>query len=333
MSAAPDFGALVISLDLELHWGMRDHRRLDAATRTTLLRTRAVIPRLLDLFDEFAVSATWATVGFLFAHSRDELQRHRPLVRPQYDDPILDPYDEEVGRDERDDPFHYAPSLLAAIRARPTQEIATHTFSHYYCLEPMQRADAFEADVRSAVAIAEQAGVRLRSIVFPRNQVNPAYAAVLRASGLEAYRGTPSRWMYRPSRGRDRSPARRGARLLDAYAGRSDYLTPWEGVRQPNGLFDVPASLFLRPWSGRTRRTDSVRLQRAVRMVRAAAAKNAIVHLWSHPDNFAARPDESLAFLRAILEEFARQRDDGRMRSLAMAGVVDALRVTPVTGA
>ena len=46
-------GALVLSLDFELHWGVRDHQPAEGPYRANLLGARAVIPRLLDMFQEF----------------------------------------------------------------------------------------------------------------------------------------------------------------------------------------------------------------------------------------------------------------------------------------
>lgn len=315
----PDTGALVVSLDFELHWGVRDHEPVDGPYRANLLGARTAIPRLLDLFEEYGVSATWAVVGFLFAGSRADLERHRPRVLPRYADRALDPYDEAVGEGEADDPLHYAPSLVAAIRERPGQEIGTHSYSHYYCAEPGQGREAFADDLRSAVAIAGRAGVELRSIVFPRNQVNPAYAGVLVDAGLHCYRGTG------PAALAGAGSGARGRRLLDAYLGRDARAVPWESVRQPNGLHDVAASLFLRPWTPRWRRFDRLRRDRVVRGLREAASSGQIFHLWWHPHNFGAHPDQNLAFLREVLEAFAAYRDRGALRSLSMRGVAGEL--------
>ncbi len=134
---------------------------------------------MLDLFEEFGIAATWATVGFLFAASCQELESFYPAVRPEYENPVLSPYQEPLGDGEEDDPFHFAPSLIEVICKRPRQEIGTHTFSHYYCLERGQTRAAFRADLKSAVAVARKYGFLLRSIVFPRNQSNPDYAALL----------------------------------------------------------------------------------------------------------------------------------------------------------
>ena len=47
--STPEKGILIVSLDLELYWGVRDIARLDES-RDKLLAARAAVPRLLDLF-------------------------------------------------------------------------------------------------------------------------------------------------------------------------------------------------------------------------------------------------------------------------------------------
>ena len=84
-------GVLVISLDFELHWGVFDHLSVEEY-RANLLGARACIPRMLELFEEFEVHATWATVGLLFFGARDDLIGGLPVERPQYADPRLSAY-------------------------------------------------------------------------------------------------------------------------------------------------------------------------------------------------------------------------------------------------
>jgi peptidoglycan/xylan/chitin deacetylase (PgdA/CDA1 family) len=320
--SAREFGALVISLDFELHWGVRDHAPATGAYRPNLLGVWSVVPRMLELFEEFGIAATWATVGFLFARSRQDREWLAPSTRPRYADPRLSPYDEPVGDGEADDPLHYAPSLIERIRATPRQEIGTHTFSHYYCLESGQDRETFRADLESAVRAARRDGIELRSIVFPRNQHNPAYDDLLKDAGIVCYRGNPRGWMYRVATRAEQRPAVRAARLLDAYvAVAGPHLTAWADVRRPSGLCDVPGSFFLRPYSPRLRELDGIRVRRIVRSMELAARTRRIVHVWWHPHNFGRHPDESVAILRRLLEAFAHCRERYDMRSLAMGEV------------
>ncbi|MEA2512091.1 MAG: hypothetical protein QOJ59_1578 [Thermomicrobiales bacterium] len=319
---SPGFGALVISLDFELHWGVRDLYPGDGgAYRQNLLGAREAIPRLLDLFEEYEVAATWATVGFLFASRREEFERYRPAMRPSYLDRRLDPFLEVPGSDEADDPLHYAASLVDLICRRPRQEIGSHTYSHYYCLEEGHDAASFRSDVESAVAIAKVRGVELRSLVFPRNQFNLEYADTLVELGFTSCRTNAAGWIYRESAGsRYRRPDARAGRLLDTYVEVSgDQVTPWDEIPFVGSLCCLPASHFLRPYTPRLRRLELLRLRRITSGLRRAATEHGVFHIWWHPHNAGAYTDEYLAFLRDILEEYRRCRDRFGMQSLAMA--------------
>lgn len=324
----PGHGAFVISLDFELQWGVRDLYPPDGgAYRANLLGSRQVIPQLLDLFEEYDVAATWATVGMLFASSRDELQHFQPASLPHYADPRLCPYDEPVGADEAADPLHFASTLIDAIQARPKQEIATHTFSHYYCLEPGASRESFAMDLASAVAIAAERGVCLRSIVFPRNQVNPDFADLPGQVGIVTYRGAERHPLYRAANSTDYNRiVRRGGRLVDAYVGVSGAnITRWADVLEPNGLCNVPSSAFLRPVTPRLARLERLRLRRLGAAIEQAAVSGGIFHLWWHPHNFGLYRAENLAFLRAVLEIVASCRQRHGMQSVSMAGIAEAV--------
>jgi peptidoglycan/xylan/chitin deacetylase (PgdA/CDA1 family) len=314
-------GRLVISLDFELYWGMRDHSGLDEV-RDALLGTRRAIPELLSLFSEFEIRATWATVGFLFCDGFTELRANQPEVLPRYENVRLDPYTYQasaaLGASEREDPFHFAPSLIREIAACPGQEIGSHTFSHYYCFDDGGDSDAFRADIRAARRVATACSIELRSFVFPRNQVYPGYLAPLAEEGFACVRGNSASRAHRPTPSGSRNRISRAARLADAYLpvlrhGR-------EGPRWTDGLLlDVPASRFLRPYQLRLRHLESRRRGRIIRELREAAIGGHTYHLWWHPENFGRWTDANLAFLRSLLEEFARLRDACGMQSCSMA--------------
>jgi peptidoglycan/xylan/chitin deacetylase (PgdA/CDA1 family) len=322
-------GALVISLDFELYWGVRDRVLLDNAERARLLRARAGIPRILDLFTEYSVHATWAVVGLLFARSREEAEAFRPPKEPNYRDARLNPYREQIGKGEDVDPFHFAPSLIGQIAKRKGQEIASHSFSHYYCLEPGQTEQEFEADLISAIAIAANAGYALRSYVFPRNQVNPPYLAALRRSGILAYRGNePIEARKAGSFAEQRRPGKRIARLADTFM---DLYGPLTVRRQAaTELLPVPASRYLRSCRPAFDLLEPCLLQRIANAMRYAAEHKEVFHLWWHPEDFATHLDRSLRMLRSVLEQFAEFRARYGMVSLSMADL--AQQVRPLAG-
>jgi peptidoglycan/xylan/chitin deacetylase (PgdA/CDA1 family) len=314
-------GGLVISLDFELQWGVRDIKRLNATQREILLATRAGVPRLLDLFDEFSIHATWATVGLLFAHSKKEAEAFRPKRWPNYKDVRLQPYLETTGDDERSDPFHFAPSLISMIAERKGQEIASHSFSHYYCMEPGQTGEDFEADLQSAVAIAANSGYKLRSYVFPRNQANPAYLPYLEKAGIWSYRGTePVATKMAYSFAEQRHPHKRLARLVDSFVNVDGFQTfKWPGY---SSLTSVPSSRYLRAYRPVFSPFERWLIERIQTAMTHAAQTGEIYHLWWHPEDFATNYDRNLRLLRHVLEIFQECRDRYGMTSLSMADVV-----------
>lgn len=296
-------GQFVISLDFELHWGSRDASSF-SEHRDTIMRGRTAVEALLKLFEARAVHATWATVGILFARTKEEAVRHAPARRPAYADTSLDPYGElhESGDDEHTDPFHFAGSLVDHIARTPHQELATHTFSHYYCLEPGQTPATFAADLTAAGAIGQRHGNVLSSLVFPRNQFSDEYLEVARRAGVTTFRGNPDAWCWQPGSGREQTALRRALRLYDAYSPERPHLQ--RVSRHPSGLYNVPASRFLRPWHPKLAPADRLRLARIKNEMTAAASHGGLFHLWWHPNNFSNYLDQNLAFLEQVLDHF-----------------------------
>jgi peptidoglycan/xylan/chitin deacetylase (PgdA/CDA1 family) len=319
-------GLLVISLDFELRWGVHDRLGL-AGYRDNLLGVRRVVPALLQLFAEFGVRATWATVGMLLLEGKRELLDVLPERRPSYRKPQLSPYGllREVGESEREDPFHFAPSLARQIAATPGQEIGSHTFGHYYCLEPGQSVAEFRADLEAAVRVTRtKLGVSPRSLVFPRNQVTAPYLEVCRELGFIAYRGNPDAWAYRARREDDESPVQRAVRLADAYlplTGRNSAC-----LRAEQLPVDVKASRYLRPYASALRPLEALRVRRITGDLRDAAERGRLYHLWWHPHDFGIHLAENLGVLRQVLSCFATLRDRYGMESLTMAEAAERAR-------
>jgi hypothetical protein len=314
-------GAFVISLDFELMWGVRDKRTI-ADYGANIIGVRQAVPAMLDLFAERDIACTWATVGLLFFATKDEVLRALPKRLPAYADAKLSPYADvmAMGANEESDRYHYGLSLLQQIARHRRQEIATHTFSHFYCLEEGGDVEAFRADLAAAQAAAERLGVRLSSIALPRNQLSVMHLEVCRELGLRAFRGNERVWFQRPHRAAEPNVLARGFRLADTYlpvAGAHDH----EPILV-HGMVDVPASRFLRPARG-VDPLRQLRLRRITSAMETAARRRRLYHLWWHPHNFGLDLAANLAFLRDILDYFRTLQDRYGMRSMSMAAVAD----------
>ena len=311
--------ALVISLDFEQHWGVYDHSSVGAC-RQKLDGGRRAIPLILDRFAEGNIHASWATVGLLLCEGREDALAHYP-DHPAYKDlevRIRDVIDRS-GNSETDDPYHYGLSLARRVAAVPGQEIATHTFSHYYCLERGPSAGDFEKDLEAAKRVASRHGVEVSSIVFPRNQYSPGHLAACRRQGIKAFRGNPKADPYLPRKAAQTTRTTRLTRLLDAYVEvvSTDKILSYP--TEEEGLINVPASRFLRPVSQLTRHLSRLQLRRICNEMTRAAREGADYHLWWHPHNFGTYTDENMALLDAIIAHYQELHRRHGMTSMTIA--------------
>lgn len=322
-------GTFIISLDFELNWGVRDQQTL-TQYGANLLGVRQAVPAMLQLFEEFGLHVTWATVGLLFFQTKEELLTHIPAALPAYADQRLSPYAglDAVGADEAADPYHFGHSLVQQIRTVPGQEMATHTFCHYYCLERGQTAESFSADLAMAARTAKEHGFDTpRSLVFPRNQYNAAYLAICREAGLTSYRGNETSWIYKERNEEQQTYAKRGARLLDAYVNLSGHHAfSLADAALAGPPYNLPASRFLRPWSGRLAWLERLRIRRMLAGMEYAAQHGLAYHLWWHPHNFGLNLAENIAVLRLIARHFQQLQARYGFQSRNMREVADLLQ-------
>ena len=321
-------GTFVISLDFELLWGVRDIMGPEVYGEH-IHGVFDIFPRMLELFDLYEVKATFATVGLLFADSLEEMQRYFPPETPSYLDTNLSPYNdhfEKVGESEEEDRYHFATSLMEILRDYPDQEIGTHTFSHYYCMEDGQTADQFRADIQAAVEIARSKNIELKSLVFPRNQMNSTYLQICGELGIETYRGNEKSWYYSSRKGRAFDIPRRLLRLSDSYvnlSGQNTYNIEELGKEAP---YNIPSSRFLRPYNPRLKVLEGLRLRRILRGMEHAAKERELFHLWWHPHNFGKFQDQNLSFLEKILKHYQTLSKDYGFHSKTMREVGEEIK-------
>lgn len=318
ISYTMETGVFVISLDFEIHWGVSDHHTIESYNEN-LRNVPAIVKRSLQIFREKGIHATWATVGMLFCKSKEELFAYvKPENRPDYARKEVSNYivAEQAGNNEQDDPYHYAPSLIKEIIRTPGQELATHTFSHYYCLEPGQTPEAFFHDLGAAIAVAKKENIELHTIVFPANQFKKDHLTMCERQGIKCYRGNYPSWMYQLKAKAEEGLWKRFCRLLDTYlpVNGSRYVEP---VRD-GGLLNIPSSCFLRPYSKKLSFLEGLRVLRIKREMTGAAKRKKIYHLWWHPHNFGQNMEKNFSILIKVLEHYKKLEQRYNMQSLTM---------------
>ncbi|MEL7251488.1 MAG: polysaccharide deacetylase family protein [Bacteroidota bacterium] len=297
-------GSFVFSLDFELYWGVHHNRPFDTYKDNLLVAARN-LPLVAKLFAEHDASLTCATVGMLYTQNWNELKNAQPAVKPTYHNSALSPYGKMPDMQATLPPqVLFAPQILAELR-QGGHEIATHTYSHFFCLEPGANLEAFEDDLKKAREVAAAQGDNIVSIVFPRNQFATPHLEICKRQGICVYRGNPSSGLFDKKSNSLSDLAKRIIRLADSYLNLTGH-NCYELVKDHSGMLNVKASFFLRsPRSMKLPLLQYLHMHRLKKAMSYAAEKGLVFHLWCHPHNIAAATDidqlkEILAHYRVL---------------------------------
>jgi peptidoglycan/xylan/chitin deacetylase (PgdA/CDA1 family) len=320
-------GLFIISLDFELHWGVFDALSLDEYEKN-LKAVPSVINRLLELGEKYNINYTFATVGLLFNQNKNQLLESLPDIKPKYLENKFNSYNliPILGNSEIEDPIHYAKSLIDLIATYPNHEIASHTFSHYYCREKGQDVEAFEADLIAFKNIAQLNNVNLKSIVFPKNQVNNEYLDICSAYGINTYRGTEKSSLYQSRPQEKTNLLIRFLRLLDTYvniSGQNIYTI--ESLYNQKNI-NLPSSRFLRPYNSKLSFFEHYKISRITKAMKLAAKTNSIYHLWWHPHNFGDNIEENFKNLEKIFIAYKKLNMEYNFESNTMQNASDKVK-------
>ena len=321
-------GKFIISLDFELMWGVRDKKTIEQYGQN-IIGVHKVIPRLLEIFKTFGIKGTFSIVGFLFFDKKVELLNNLPKEKPPYIDNNLSPYNgylNTIGEDAIIDLYHFAPRLIELIKNDPEQEIGTHTFSHYYCLEEGQTINDFREDLKCAIQTAKEKGIQLMSLIFPRNQFNEEYLKVCKEMGIICYRGNEHSWLYTAKNAESESLLRKCFRLIDSYINISGHNCYTDEFMRSKNPIDIPSSRFLRPYAKKLDFLDGLRLQRIKSGMSFAAKHNLTYHLWWHPHNFGINQNENFAFLEKILSHYQILNTKYNFQSCTMTNLAKSIK-------
>ncbi len=311
-------GALVISLDFELYWGIGDHINYDNYG-TYFDNTLEAIPAILSLFSKHKIHCTWATVGMLWNESWEEWLKNIPKKCPEYVNQKLSNYllKEKITFDNVYTKHFFALDLIKSIKATQGQEIGTHTYSHYYCNEESRNLEAFNKDLKRASQIALKTMTELESLVLPRNQFIEEILDTIKANNIKSVRTNPDIWYWHLVNQNKKTS--RIARLVDSYS--SLFMVksyPWHHIELRREVLLQPASRFLRPIHKNIPFLNKLRINRIKKEMTYAAKNNEVYHLWWHPHNFAIDKENAIKELLDIIMHFQKLKKDFNFTSYNM---------------
>ena len=308
----------MISLDFELIWGMHEGDIVNSSYSENIRGGRKAIPALLELFEKYEIHATWAVVGLMIAENFEEAKKYFPSesMQPTYKNMNMSPYPLIKHLDEckTDDSLYFAPDIIEQIGKTDGQEIASHTFSHFYCKEEGQTVEQFEADMIAAKAIASDKGYDLKTVVLPRNQCVKKYIDVLTKLGFKAYRDDYNDWIHRIIKFR---PLLRILRLTDTYLP----LTGFGGYvpTVDDGIYRLISSRMFRPYFKPLAFMEKIKIKRIKGQMLHAAKNGSTFHLWWHPHNIGVMTERHLSMIEEILNYYVFLKKEYGMQNKNMA--------------
>lgn len=170
-------GVVVLSADFEMAWAYRYSKSKSNEAIQIGLQEREQVSLLLNLFEQYNIPVTWATVGHLFlAHcERDsEGTAHAEMLCPDYFENRNwkftdgDWYQHDPCSNYKSDPAWYAPDLIRKIINNPTKhEIGCHTFSHIDFTYKNCSENLANSEIKKCKQLAKKKDIKLKSMVFP----------------------------------------------------------------------------------------------------------------------------------------------------------------------
>ncbi len=313
-----DKGIFTISLDFELIWGTIDLFGVEKFRQACETERNQVVDRLLELFTEYRIPATWLTVGHLFLDKcgLDQGRKHPEIARPSHKWHEEDWFTHDPCSDEAHAPLFYGKSLVEKIQNNPVkQEIGSHSFSHMIFGDEGCSVESSRSDIAECVKVAETYNIKLNSFAFPRDSIG--HLDVLTEFGFTTYRGAIPKWYEQGSK---RSVVKRLAHLWDVVTAASPPVV--SPVYEKNGLLNIPGSMIFFPSHGIRRYIPmSLRVKRARKGLDLAAEQKRIFHLWFHPTNMAFEIEQMFDGLRAILQYASELRANGWLDTLSMSEI------------
>ncbi len=317
-------GYFLISLDFELQWGRFDKVVLDDTRKKELENTLQLVPQMLKLFEENDIAVTWAVVGMMLNKNREEWVNNIPKSIPEYTNQKLSPYQyfNSLKPDETSNKYFFAQELIASISNANKQELASHTYSHYYCLEEGQSIEYFKADLEKVVEVSDY----VKSLVLPRNQFNKNYYSVFKELNFLTIRTNPSNWYWNAEKD---NILKRIFRLVDTFSLFSNNkcvdLDFFQNQNQHP--YFLPSSRFFRSWIPKNKIINYIKLLR-IRIEMTYSAKcNKYYHIWWHPENFGNHPNECFSELKIIVQHYLKLQKKYGFKSVTMSEFGEIIKV------
>lgn len=300
-----DRPVFIISLDLELIWGII-HTEADV---NLLIKDekhcRGAIDFLLNIFETYNIPATWAIVGHLFLdHCEKEggiPHKNMPRFKPDW-------YDCDPCTDIHRDPLYYGSDIVKNILSSPIRhEIGYHSFSHVIFSRCSK--EVAEAEINMGVKLAKQLDINFKSFVFPQDEIG--HIDILKKYGFRIFRGRVNK---RGHMNNQRVIIRKINSAMDLIIAK-----PVE-PRLTNGIWEISSSML---FSASFPFIFSI-LPRAKIGIHRAMRSNKVFHIFIHAQSLLYRPLLAKNLVK-LLAFVSKKRDEKKIEVMTMGEFSEVL--------
>jgi len=307
-------GKFVISIDFELGWGGVFNETIFNNNLELYKETRKAIDKIIELFEKYQISATWAFVGHLMLESctKENNIKHPEIIRPNYSWFDKDWFhDDPCGREEENSIWYADDVLKKVMSCKVDQEVASHSFSHIIFGEEGCSKDCAESDIRRSVEVAEYYNIDLSSFVFPCH--SEGHKDILKKYGFNIYRSRGVKWHSKIRSNK----LKRTALIIDKIFA----IKPSTGSLEKDkyGLYYIPGNMCYYRYDGwKNKLTYKSAVKQAIKGIDSAIKRVEIFHFWFHPFEIAKNLSSSLNDLNEILSYAKTKIDEGLLLNKTM---------------
>lgn len=271
--------SFVISIDLELAWGVWD--KINQSNLDRIISSeRLICNNLLKIFDEYKLPVTWAVVSAL-------LDENNKMINA------------------KDKNAWFAPDILESILCSNTKHlVASHSYSHKE-FKKCLRNEVIE-DFEKSYYFFNKFDLKTDTLVFPRNQVH--HLDVLKKFNFKAYRSIDKSW-YRRVYDYNKFLGRITNLIDKTFPIKSNSVIP----KLDNfGLIEIPTSILLISKNGIRRIVSNFSMYEKIKDgIDLAINCNECFHLWFHPSNFYFKTESQFNLLKKIMNYVNLKREQG----------------------
>jgi hypothetical protein len=299
---------LIISIEVELGWGMHDKSQYDHLSNKGV-DERYTLDKLLKRTEKLKIPVTYNVVGHLILNS----------CKGSHDGPYPSTWwSEDPGSNSNIDPLFYAPDIVNKIAySGSINEIACHTFSHV--LGDKHSDDVLREDIVKFQNACNAANIaKPKSIVLPRHQ--SWSRKELAKLGFQAQRVT-------------KQEQRGNVSQLKKYKQHLFGQRPYSGVRKKQGIVQTISTPYpsltsrslpngqRRPhWSFRIvpmKLRQYLHLIRLQNSMKYCIENDKDLHLWTHLYNMSNEYQWSV--INKFLKKCYNLREDGEIQIKQMS--------------